>query len=89
MNPSEQIDKRIIELTDWRGDMLAKLRKIIHDADPEVIEEWKWMGTPNLVARGIFVIANAHKDKVKMTFSHGASLPDSEKVFNAGLEGNK
>jgi hypothetical protein len=46
MNPSEQIDKRIIELTDWRGDMLAKLRKIIHDADPEVIEEWKWMGTP-------------------------------------------
>ena len=89
MNPSEQIDKRIAELADWRGDVLAKLRKIIHDADPKVIEEWKWMGTPTWSHDGIFVIANAHKDKVKMTFSHGASLSDSEKVFNAGLEGNK
>ena len=89
MNPSEQIDKQIAELADWRGDVLAKLRKIIHDADPEVIEEWKWMGTPTWSHDGIFVIANAHKDKVKMTFSHGASLPDPEKVFNAMLEGNK
>ena len=89
MTPSQQIDKRIAELADWRGDVLAKLRKIIHDADPEVIEEWKWMGTPTWSHDGIFVIANAHKDKVKMTFSHGASLLDSLKVFNAGLEGNK
>ena len=89
MNPTQQIDKHIEELTDWRGNVLAKLRKIIHDADPKVIEEWKWMGTPTWSHDGIFVIANAHKDKVKMTFSHGASLPDPEKVFNAGLEGNK
>ncbi|MDE1765867.1 MAG: DUF1801 domain-containing protein [Thaumarchaeota archaeon] len=89
MNPSQQIDKQIAELADWRGDVLAKLRKIIHEADPKVIEEWKWMGTPAWSHDGIFVVANAHKDKVKMTFSHGASLPDPEKVFNAGLEGNK
>ena len=89
MNPSKQIDKKIAELADWRGDVLAKLRKVIHHADPEVIEEWKWMGTPTWSHDGIFVIANAHKDKVKMTFSHGASLSDPEKVFNAGLEGNK
>ena len=89
MNPSEQIDKKIAELADWRGDVLAKLRKIIHHADPDVIEEWKWMGTPTWSHDGIFAIANAHKDKVKMTFSHGASLPDPEKFFNAGLEGNQ
>jgi hypothetical protein len=89
MNPTEQIDKHIAKLTDWRGDVLAKLRKIIHDADPEVIEEWKWMGTPTWSHDGMFVLVNAHKDKVKMTFFHGASLPDPWKVFNAGLEGNK
>lgn len=89
MNPTKQIDKQIAELTDWRGDVLAKLRKIIHEADPKVIEEWKWMGTPTWSHDGIFVIANAHKEKVKMTFSHGASLPDPQKVFNTGLEGNK
>ena len=89
MNPSEQIDKKIAELADWRGDVLAKLRKIIRDADPDVIEEWKWMGTPTWSHDGIVAIANAHKDKVKMTFSHGASLPDPEKFFNAGLEGNQ
>jgi hypothetical protein len=89
MNPSKQIDKHISELADWRGDVLAKLRKIIHDADPEVIEEWKWMGTPTWSHDGMFVLANAHKDKVKMTFFHGASLPDPKKVFNTGLEGNK
>lgn len=89
MNPTKQIDKQIAELTDWRGDVLAKLRKIIHEADPKVIEEWKWMGTPTWSHDGIFVIANTHKEKVKMTFSHGASLPDPQKVFNTGLEGNK
>jgi hypothetical protein len=89
MNPSEQIDEKIAELADWRGDMLAKLRKIIHDADPEVIEEWKWMGTPTWSHDGIFVIVNAHKDHVKMTFSQGAFLPDPEKVFNAMLKGGQ
>jgi len=89
MNPSEQIDKQIAKLADWRGDVLAKLRNIIHDADLEVIEEWKWMGTPTWSHDGMFVLVNAHKDKVKMTFSHGASLPDPKKVFNAGLQGNK
>jgi hypothetical protein len=89
MDPSEQIDKLIAELADWRGEVLSRLRKIIHDADPEVIEEWKWMGTPTWSHDGMFALANAHKDKVKMTFYNGASLLDPEKVFNAGLEGNK
>ena len=89
MNPSEQIDKRIAELADWRGDVLAKLRKIIHDADPEVIEEWKWMGTPVWSHDGIVCVANAFKDKVKLTFYEGASLPDPDKLFNNGLEGKK
>jgi len=89
MNPSELIDKQIADLADWRGKMLANLRKIIHDADPEIVEEWKWMGTPVFSHNGIILIANAHKDKVKLTFAQGASLPDPDKLFNAGLEGNK
>ena len=89
MNPSELIDKYIADLTDWRGKMLANLRNIIHDADPEIIEEWKWMGTPSWSHDGLISVANAHKDKVKLTFSQGASLPDPDKLFNAGLEGNK
>jgi hypothetical protein len=89
MNASERIDEKIAELADWRGDDLAKLRKIIHEADPEVVEEWKWMGTPTFSHGGIFAIVNAHKDHVKMTFSDGASLPDPEKVFNSMLKGNK
>jgi hypothetical protein len=89
MNPSELIDNYIADLTDWRGKMLANLRKIIHDADPEIIEEWKWMGSPVWSHNGLISVANAHKDKVKLTFVQGASLPDPDKVFNAGLEGNK
>ena len=89
MNPSELIDKYIADLTDWRGKMLANLRKIIHDADPEIIEEWKWMGSPVWSHNGLILVANAHKDKVKLTFYQGASLPDPDKLFNAGLEGNK
>ena len=89
MNPSELIDKQIADLTDWRGKMLANLRKIIHDADPEIIEEWKWMGTPCWYHDGLISVANAHKDKVKLTFFQGASLPDPDKLFNAGLKGNK
>jgi hypothetical protein len=89
MNPSEQIDQLIAELADWRGVDLAKLRKIIHEADPDVIEEWKWMGTPTFSHDGIFAIVNAHKDHVKMTFSQGARIPDPEKVFNAMLKGSQ
>jgi hypothetical protein len=89
MNPSELIDKYIAELTDWRGKTFSEIREIIRDTDPEIIEEWKWMGTPVWSHNGIVAIANAHKDKVKLTFPQGASLPDPSKIFNAGLEGNK
>jgi hypothetical protein len=89
MNPSEIIDKQIAALTDWRGKMLANLRKIIHDADPEIIEELKWMGTPCWSHDGIISVATTLKDKVKLTFIQGASLPDPDKLFNAGLEGKK
>ncbi len=89
MKPNEYIDKLIAGLTDWRGKMLANLRKIIHDADPEIIEEWKWMGTPVWSHNGIICVAGALKDKVKMTFFDGASLQDPDKLFNNGLEGKK
>src|SRR6266849_739619 len=87
MNPSERIDHLIAKLTDWRGKTLASVRKSILEADREIIEEWKWMGSPVWSRDGIVVLGNAHKDKVKLTFSHGASLPDPDKLFNAGLEG--
>ncbi len=89
MNPSEHIDKLIADLTDWRGKMLANLRKVIHDADPEIVEEWKWMGSPCWYHDGLVAVANAHKEKVKLTFYRGASLPDPDRLFNAGLEGNR
>jgi hypothetical protein len=89
MNPSERIDTLIAGLADWRGKTLASLRKIIHAADPEIIEEWKWMGSPCWSHDGLICVANAHKDKVKVTFAQGASLPDPDKLFNNGLEGNK
>jgi len=88
MNPSERIDQLIAELTDWRGKTLASVRKSILEADREIIEEWKWMGSPVWSHDGIIAVANAHKGKVKLTFAHGASLPDPDKLFNAGLEGN-
>jgi hypothetical protein len=88
MNPSERIDQLIAGLTDWRGTTLARIRKIILEADREIIEEWKWMGSPVWSHDGIIAVGNAHKDKVKLTFSHGASLPDPDKLFNAGLGGN-
>jgi hypothetical protein len=87
MNPSERIDELIAELTDWRGKTLAKIRKSILEADREIVEEWKWMGSPAWSRDGMIAVGNAHKDKVKLTFSHGASLRDPEKLFNAGLEG--
>jgi hypothetical protein len=89
MNASEQIDEMISGLTDWRGKVLAKLRRIIHEADPEIIEEWKWRGAPVFSDHGIVCVANAFKDKVKLTFYDGASLPDPNKLFNSGLEGKK
>jgi len=89
MNPSERIDQLIAELTDWRGKTLASLRKSILEADREIIEEWKWMGSPVWSRDGIIAVGNAHRDKVKLTFAHGASLSDPDKLFNAGLEGNK
>lgn len=88
MNPSDRIDQLIEELTDWRGKTLAAIRKTILEADPEIIEEWKWMGSPVWSHDGIIVVGNAHKDKVKLTFAHGAGLPDPGKLFNAGLKGN-
>jgi len=85
---SALIDEMIKKLGDWRGKALAKVREIIHEADPEIIEEWKWMGSPVWSHDGMIAVGNAHKDKVKLTFSHGASLPDPDKLFNAGLGGN-
>ena len=89
MNPSERIDQLIASLTDWRGKTLAGIRKTILAADREIIEEGKWMGSPVWSRDGIIVVGNAHKDKVKLTFFHGASLPDPDKLFNAGLGGNQ
>ncbi|KWR88474.1 DUF1801 domain-containing protein [Cupriavidus sp. IDO] len=88
MNPSERIDQLIAGITDWRGKTFATLRKSILEADREIIEEWKWMGSPVWSRDGIIAVANAHKGKVKLTFAYGASLPDPDKLFNAGLEGN-
>ena len=88
MNPSERIDELIARLTDWRGKTLAGIRKCILEADRKIIEEWKWMGSPVWSLDGIIAVGNAHKDKVKLTFANGARLPDPDKLFNAGLEGN-
>jgi len=86
---SATIDQLIAKLTDWRGETLASVRKNILAADGEIIEEWKWMGSPVWSRDGIIAVGNAHKDKVKLTFAHGASLPDPDKLFNAGLGGNQ
>src|SRR5204863_4169226 len=88
MTASKKIDQLIAEIPDWRGKTFAGIRKCILAADPEITEEWKWMGSPVWSRDGIIAVVNAHKDKVKLTFAHGASLPDSDKLFNAGLEGN-
>lgn len=88
MNPSERIDALIAGITDWRGKTFAAVRKTILEADKEIIEEWKWMGSPVWSRDGIIAVANAHKGKVKLTFMYGARLADPAKLFNAGLEGN-
>ena len=88
MNPSERIDELIAGITDWRGKTFAGVRKCILAADRDIIEEWKWMGSPVWSRDGIIAVANAHKGKVKLTFMYGAKLADPDKLFNAGLEGN-
>jgi hypothetical protein len=87
MNPSKRIDQLIAGLTDWRGKTLARIRKNILEADREIVEEWKWMGSPVWSRDGMIAVGNAHKEKVKLTFSQGASLTDPDKLFNAGLGG--
>jgi hypothetical protein len=89
MNASESIDDLISTLTDWRGTTIASIRRIIHEADPEIVEEWKWMGSPVWSHDGVVCVAGAFKDKVKLTFNDGAGLPDPDKLFNNGLEGKK
>ncbi len=89
MNPSERIDRLIAGITDWRGKTFAGIRSSILAADREIVEEWKWMGSPVWSRDGIIAVANAHKGKVKLTFAYGAKLQDPDKLFNAGLEGNQ
>jgi hypothetical protein len=85
---SASIDEKIKELGDWRGKTLAKVRKIIHQADPEIVEEWKWMGTPVWSHGGIVCTGETYKNAVKMTFSKGAALKDPSGLFNSSLDGN-
>jgi hypothetical protein len=85
---SELISKRIIELGDWRGETLGRMRKLIKEADPEVVEEWKWRGTPVWSHDGIICTGESYKKVVKLTFAKGASLKDPARLFNSSLEGN-
>ena len=88
LSASELIDQRIRVLGDWRGEMLAHLRAVIRRADPEIVEEWKWRGTPVWSRGGIVLTGETYKSVVKMTFAKGARLPDPAGLFNASLEGN-
>jgi hypothetical protein len=85
---SELIDKRIAELGDWRGETLSSMRKLIKEADPDVVEEWKWMGTPVWSHDGIICTGESYKSIVKLTFAKGASLKDPARLFNSSLDGN-
>jgi hypothetical protein len=85
---SANIDKRIAELTDWRGETLARIRELIHEADPEIVEEWKWRGVPVFEHDGIVCTGETYKQVVKLTFARGAALPDPKKLFNSSLDGN-
>ena len=85
---SELIDKRIAELGDWRGETLSRMRKLIKEADPDVVEEWKWMGTPIWSHDGIICTGESYKSIVKLTFAKGATLADPAKLFNSSLDGN-
>lgn len=84
---AKRIDQLIADAGDWRGERLAEIRALIHEVDPDVVEDWKWMGTPVWSHDGMYVLANPHKGKVKLQFFHGAQLPDPKKLFNAGLDG--
>jgi hypothetical protein len=86
--PSQLIDARIQELGDWRGEMLGRLRAVVKEADPEVVEEWKWRGVPTWEHDGIIATGETYKQVVKMTFAKGASLDDPAGLFNSSLEGN-
>jgi hypothetical protein len=88
MSPSQQIDARINELEDWRGTMLGRLRALILEADPEVVEEWKWRGVPVWYHDGMICTGETYKSVVKMTFAKGAALKDPSGLFNSSLEGN-
>ncbi len=88
VDASRLIDRRIAELSDWRGETLARMRALIQEADPQMIEEWKWMGTPVWSHNGIVCTGESYKKVVKLTFAKGASLPDPKKLFNSSLEGN-
>ena len=85
---SELISKRIADLGDWRGKSLSRMRKLVKEAEPDVVEEWKWMGTPVWSHDGIICTGESYKDKVKLTFAKGASLKDPKKLFNSSLDGN-
>jgi len=87
-SPSQLIDARIKELGDWRGEMLGRLRALIKEADPEVVEEWKWRGVPVWSHDGLICTGETYKSVVKMTFAKGAALKDPSNLFNASLEGN-
>jgi hypothetical protein len=87
-SPSKLIDGRIKELGDWRGDMLARLRALIKDVDPDVVEEWKWRGVPTWEHDGMICTGESYKAIVKLTFAKGASLPDPAGLFNSSLDGN-
>ena len=89
MTPSKKNDALIAGITDWRGKPFAAVRKAVLTADKEIVEEWKWMGSPVWEKHGIIAVANAHKGKVKITFDQGAKIPDPDRLFNAGLEGNQ
>jgi hypothetical protein len=86
---AKRIDKLIADVSDWRGERLAEIRALIHEVDPDVVEDWKWMGTPVWSHDGMYVLANPHEGKVKLQFFHGAQLRDPKKLFNAGLDGGK
>jgi len=88
VSPAKQIDARIKSLGDWRGEMLAKVRALIKQADPDVVEEWKWRGVPVWEHDGILCTGETYKDVVKLTFAKGAALKDPARLFNASLEGN-
>ena len=87
-SPSRLIEARIKELGDWRGETLARVRSLIREADPEVVEEWKWRGVPVWEHAGIICTGESYKDKVKLTFAKGAALADPSRLFNSSLEGN-